>query len=154
MKGITFSTEMVTALLEGRKTQTRRLHKKPRFQVGEKAYVREAYVEVPYEHDHIQIDGGHVTIPKYAYKADSKEKYSWKSSRFMPKLAARIFVEITEVREQYLWDINEADAKAEGVNSRDEFRKLWDKINFKNNNGWIFNPRIMAYTFKIEEVKE
>ena len=141
MKGITFSTEMVQAILRGKKTQTRRLHKKQRFEVGEEVYVREAYAE-------ILIDGQH--IPKYAYKADSECKYSWKSGRFMPKCAARICLQITEVRHQNLRDISETDAIAEGVKSREEFSELWNRINKEIR--WEDNSKVYAYTFK--EVKE
>ena len=150
MKGITFSTEMVQAILRGEKTQTRRLHKKQRFEVGEEVYVREAYAEIPYECEHIKIDGGHITIPKYAYKADSECKYSWKSGRFMPKCAARICLQITEVRHQDLQEIDEADAIAEGVKSREEFSELWNRIN--KDIRWEDNSKVYAYTFK--EVKE
>ncbi len=39
----------------------------------------------------------------------------WRSSRFMPKWAARIWRELTDVRVQRLQDITEEEAKAEGV---------------------------------------
>lgn len=158
MKPILFNTEMVKAILDGRKTTTRRIVKRkgyndkihdpindfaqnfsdnlwefgqrwdnrisPQhavgvrspFQPGDILYVRETFC--PYDVDHI-ING-----VKYAYKADSTPEseevrkaygYKWKSSRFMPREAARIFLRVTDVRAERLQGITEDGAKAEGI---------------------------------------
>jgi hypothetical protein len=39
----------------------------------------------------------------------------WRSSRFMPRSAARIFLKVKDIRVERLQDITEEDAKAEGV---------------------------------------
>ena len=90
---------------------------KAKYQVGDVLYVRETWCEVPYEYEHIPIDGGHITMPKIAYRADSKVDYTgiWRPSIHMPKEAARIFLEITDVRVQRLQDITPADCHKEGV---------------------------------------
>lgn len=95
----------------------------------------------------------------YEYKADGPEidlpgwRYSkWKSPRFMPREAARVLLEITNIRVEQLNSISEEDAKAEGVlgkltltnegekflyfghpcigseTARDAFIYLWDEI--------------------------
>jgi len=130
---IIFSGEMVRAILDGRKTQTRRPIKKlpecvildmkrepeqqdpymakwllktlkcPYGQPGLKLWVREAF----YPHD------GFIT-----YKADllpyRELSVAWKPSIHMPRCASRITLEIDEIRVERVQDISEEDAKAEG----------------------------------------
>jgi hypothetical protein len=146
MKSIRFNTEEVRAILDGKKTVTRITIKpqplwiadpnipfktpdanpkgiiKPPYQAGDILYVRETFCEVPYEHDHIPIEGGYVTIPKYAYRADSEVDYTgiWRPSIHMPKEAARIFLKVTGVRVERLQDITDADCWHEGLSEIDE----------------------------------
>lgn len=83
---------------------------------------------------------------------------------FMPKSAARTWLELTDVRVQRLQDISNEDAKAEGaepiyppVMYPDEplsewhyyrgFEKLWDSIN-KKTHPYSSNPWVWALTFE------
>ena len=116
---ILFSGPMVRAILEGRKTQTRRivkdgiplgnwnetLNKCPYGKPGERLWVRETWAPV--------------TIG-YAYKADGvyieeSPVWKWKPSIHMPRVASRILLEITDIRVECLQEISEEDAKAEGL---------------------------------------
>lgn len=143
IKPILFNTEMVRAILDGRKSCTRRIvkhdveailnspyHKEhpevedeqiisklciPPYQPGDILYVRETWCK--YDDDHI-IDGR-----KYAYKADAspiseearkKFGYRWRPSIHMPKEAARIWLKVTDVRVERLQDMTDDDAEAEG----------------------------------------
>jgi hypothetical protein len=130
---ILFSTEMVSAIFEGRKTQTRRvvkqflpirldkegnyahtdkfvgtyqaaMNKCPYGQVGDRLWVRETFAE---------ITGGH----GWWYKSESSHllKLKWKPSIFMPREASRITLEITGIRIEKLNGITELDAISEGV---------------------------------------
>ena len=140
---ILFSGEMVRAILDGRKTQTRRVVKEPicidkdtyadagltwygnfglrkpcKFgSVGDRLWVKETH----------RWDG---VDPKIAirekmtdaltFRADfdgdvSIDDCKWKPSIFMPRWASRITLEIVSVRVDRLQDISEEDAKAEGV---------------------------------------
>lgn len=178
-KPILFCTDMIRAVTAGRKTQTRRIAKndKSPYTAGDVLYVRETWAQAP--------NG------EYLYKAhsmyngmkDADFLFSWKPSIHMPKSAARIFLEVVNIRKERLQDITEADAKAEGVEPynpfdlrqmplslvtclpngdkvvkktfRVGFYKVWQAINEKNkNNDWNSNPSVWVIEFKIKEVKE
>lgn len=145
IKPILFNTEMVRAILDGRKTCTRRLVKflpgensqwtgyikdglmlyngrnepcirKVPYQLGDILYVRETWCGLPVnEAGHMR---GH-TI--YYYKADGELRPkgwrgTWHPSIHMPKEAARIWLKVTDVRVERLQEISEDGAKAEGAN--------------------------------------
>ncbi len=123
--------------------------------------------EVPYEYNHIPIKGGHITTPKYAYKADSKRDYTgiWKPSIHMPKEAARIWLEVTNVRVERVQEITAHECILEGISSEDvlyntpvsgdfaqytinQFKNLWNSINAKRGYGWETNPWVWVVSFK------
>lgn len=109
------------------------------------------------------------------YKADIENKATgkWKPSIFMPKIACRIRLKITNIRVEKLQDISEEDAIAEGIiavqrpggfgfglkkewdykfplherTPIDAYRMLWDKINGKHS--WDTNPWVWVIEFKI-----
>lgn len=128
---ILFSAPMVRAILEGRKTVTRRAvkgsglkfladftpeyvalpenHFCPHGKPGERLWVREAWARV-----------GIAQAPDQQWvvyrESDNRTDYGgpWKPSIHMPRWASRILLEITEVRVERLQDISEDQAKAEG----------------------------------------
>ena len=137
---ILFSASMVRAILEGSKTQTRRVVKPrkdlnygcllqpnelagevnagsymncPYGKPGDQLWVRETFAPV-------SVRSGSSDKP-YAYKADLRngEYYlmveKWKPSIHMPRKASRIQLEITGVRVERLQNISEQDAVAEGA---------------------------------------
>lgn len=62
-------------------------------------------------------------------------------------------VVISSIRREYLQDIDEADAKAEGVNSVEEYRALWQSINGKTKGArWEDNPLVFVITFGMVKV--
>ena len=180
-KPILFCTDMITAILEGKKTQTRRIAKsnKPKYNVGDILWARETLILNYFD------DG------KPAYKADWKtEKLKgliqppkWKPSIFMPRVAARIFLKVTAVRQERLNDISEADAISEGVLLYDgwqtkEYKKvvalahengtkpplgltpcqrfgiLWNRLNAKRGFDWYTNPLVWVYEFERLQLPE
>lgn len=121
-KPILFNTEMVKAILEGRKTQTRRLCKwhgersplqcgyHPPYKYGDILWVRET---------HFKDTGRYMYFANYAkdekfYRDRQEVKIRWVPSIHMPKEAARIFLRVKTVRVERLNDIGNADAIFEG----------------------------------------
>ena len=136
LKPILFNPEMVRAILDGRKTETRRVVKpqpndsfdrnwecftddngevivvsRP-FWPGDILYVRETWCNA----NKPGVD------PEYYYLADAaicedydRNEWKWRPSIHMPKAAARIFLRVTEVRLERLREIDEDGAIAEGL---------------------------------------
>lgn len=147
IKPILFNTEMVRAILKGRKNCTRRLVKflsgenprwtgyikdelmlyngknepcirKTPYQPGDILYVRETWKKAP---------NGYYYYEDWQ-KNDIADITKWHPSIHMPKEAARIWLKVTDVRVERLQEITEEQASAEGTNP-------WDEACYENN-GW------------------
>ena len=180
-KPIIFSTDMVKAILAGKKTQTRRVIKpQPKYlsywtvpvwvvkgeylsgvskwftfcpyQTGQTLWVRETWIQ---------------DCDDKIYKADSEvnpSDFKWKPSIFMPRSFARIFLKITNIRVERIQDISEEDVKAEGFTGGNDLQNpcakpaikwffyLWNAINKKRGFGWDVNPWVWVIEF--ERIKE
>lgn len=136
---IIFSASMVRALLEGRKTMTRRLLKpvkgvtfadlepgaehsigrwmrvprdklqEPRIAVGDRLWVRETYRPL---HSGDRSRGAEYRADKPAWWLDQTV---FKSPIHMPRWASRLTLTVTGVKVERLQEISEADARDEGV---------------------------------------
>lgn len=112
--------------------------------------LREKYREIKY------FDNPPNIVQKNSYR---KEGWYKRVSIFMPKWAARIWLEITSIRLERVQEISEADARAEGVEPYEgpaagtekaeffapykaSFSFLWDTINAKRGYGWEKNPLV------------
>jgi hypothetical protein len=154
-KPILFSTPMVQAILEGRKTQTRRIVKpQPKqeldffgwelhpkklqvaFGTGNKV---DSFHKFPFGQvgDVLWVRetfGTGKESGKTYYKANAGNFNmlvdKWKPSIFMPKDAARIWLKITNIKIERLHDISEKDAILEGVEK--EFSILFNEWRFKD----------------------
>lgn len=128
---ILFSGPMVRALLNGTKTQTRRvaMHTVCGVRVARLAYdpapdVRACPYGVPGDRLWVRETFAPFSTGGAVYRAD-KPRFSpdahevvggsWHPSIHMPRWASRLMLRITDVRVERLQDISEADAKAEGV---------------------------------------
>lgn len=137
MKPILFNTKMVRAILDGRKTQTRRVIKskptnprwnnvgwlgwddghgyrmKPPCKPGDVLWVRETW-------NHVKFGLGDW---HYEYRADYDDTSKWRNGSFaqwrpsihMPRDAARIFLRVNDVQVERLNEISQSDAIDEGA---------------------------------------
>ena len=144
---ILFSGPMVRAILEGRKTVTRRVLKPQPQGISAARRVRNVCYQITPESDRCTVD---FKAPIYApgdrlwvreafsydrldvdcdgilppwYWADSNPgSGDWtrpKPSIHMPRWASRLTLHVTDVRVQRLQDISEDDARAEGIEARE-----------------------------------
>lgn len=183
MKPILFSTPMVQAILEGRKTQTRRVVKPQPIKKGHfwtldgagwssssvvPVYGHSLYTRMPYKPGDIlwvretwyleTFYGAH----SYVYRASEPNypvnvgagQHGWRPSIFMPQDVARIFLRVKEVRVEKVQDITEEDTINEGVNNKEKFALLWDKLNKKRGYGWEANPWVWVIEFERIEKPE
>ena len=196
MKPVLFSAPMVKAILDGRKTMTRRLPNArvrrkwneydeytnavgtnlgfpnvtysehefyelyPPYFVGDVLWVRETYAWATGDY----AGGGYGLFDTYVYKADGKSQNGWPIERmmvsawrpalFMPQEAARIFLNVTNVRMERLQDIPRDDVAREGIASGSlrEFRELWDGLRKsaadRAQYGWDANPWVWVISFE------
>jgi hypothetical protein len=149
---ILFSTPMVKAILEGRKTVTRRVVKgrplewlqpcmfTPEFvadqgnnncpygQPGDILWVRETFSQVAED--------------RFIYKVDGDKHpldWPWKPSIHMPRAACRLRLEILSITVEKLQDISEEDAIREGIEPQPAFENIPQWKDYTNNGcttGW------------------
>jgi hypothetical protein len=153
MKPILFNTEMVRAILGGRKSCTRRIVKGfiPNNAVwGYTAFTPKGYIscrgtfadgygekffKLPCKlGDILYVRETWKKAPNGYYyyedwqRNDIADVTKWKPSIHMPKEAARIWLKVTDVRVERLQEITEEQACMEGTNP-------WDEACYENN-GW------------------
>lgn len=149
---ILFNTKMVRAILEGRKTVTRRPVKfgrgqnpawsgyvpdggvlygsnnipavKAPYQPGDILWVRETWCES-------MGQAGKYFYRAYAGPRDEMKEYAhsfnrWHPSIHMPRDAARLFLRVTMVRAERLREMVLADVLMEGVQEADTYEHTWD----------------------------
>lgn len=193
IKPILFNAEMVRAILDGRKSCTRRLVKtrrkdacgfyvirkkdgtfagiyeydenesmfdnplEPLYQPGDILYVRETWSK---------------GLERYIYRADysDTEKFyrdgkeiemKWHPSIHMPKEAARIWLNVTDVRVERLQEITEAGATKEGCvydveyalgnTAKGHFIEIWNSTIKKSDidrYGWDAKPYVWVIEFE------
>lgn len=168
---ILFSGPMVRALLDGRKTMTRRVLEPETlgadeairipYSLRDRLWVRETWAE-------------RLLGEAASYRADVQDApIAWRPSIFMPRWASRLTLIVTDVRVERVQEISEEDARAEGCfkghasgrvfndrtsmrlggdewsSARDWFADLWDSLNASRGHGWDANPWVAALTFDV-----
>jgi hypothetical protein len=152
---ILFSGPMVRAILDGNKTQTRRIAKPGRLYCycnpGDRLWVRETWAVQHYYDGMRPSEIGPSARWHYAATEDLGGLLK-RPSIFLPRRGSRILLEATAVREERLQDINEDDARAEGYDPRSPdypicwFRGVWRSIHGPCS--WAANPMVDVITFR------
>ena len=185
---VLFNTDMVQAIQDDRKTVTRRCLKHP-FTVHPNGYITKPRGNenlCPYEPPYRKGDvlwvretWGEDVGGSYIYKADYSEAFTqdptidaigneikWKPSIHMPKAAARIWLEVLDVKVERLQDMTLDDFLNEGISipyeafndpanaymqAKEIFMHIWNStINKKQRNlyDWDANPYVWVISFK------
>lgn len=199
---IIFSSEMVKAILDGRKTQTRRIIKGvaslqfeineypsgcrietdgdfwwasyshriglscPYGVVGDRLWVRETWATDSVVDDEPPRNLTDDFPVWWKANGDSRTNRhqvcavagKWRSPYHMPKWAARIWLEITNIRVERVQEISEEDALADGGWEYKScpahkapilsFHILWDSLNAKRGYSWEKNPWVWVIDFR------
>lgn len=140
---IIFSAPMVRALLEGRKTQTRRVMKsikgelKPgdllipnhgvyraRYLKGDRLWVRESFTKTQFDKPVYRADARDSDGQRWSsiMPGDPDNEVLWKPAIHMPRWASRMTLMVADVRFQRLQEIDGFDATTEGAQWLDEGR--------------------------------
>ena len=175
---ILFNSEMVGAILDGRKTQTRRVVKpQPDFcistatyqnsleeikksiiarcsfgKVGDRLWVRETF-RIPEDYEYYERG----TVLYAASEMDAGAK--WKPSIHMPRWASRITLEITDIRTERINEISAMDCISEGIKrseSNNVEARVDDEIlafktlwnSISKKHTWESNPYVWVIEFK------
>lgn len=155
----------------------------PYGQPGDRLWVREAWCHLS---DVRTADpGGDALQRRVFYRADypgdtlmhdddPAEKIKWRSSRFMPRWASRVTLEIVSVRVERVQDVSYDDALSEGVNDyaaaitegvnaigetpeqtarrlewpQRQYRLQWDELNAARGFDWDVNPWVWRIEFR------
>ena len=161
IKQILFNTEMVRAILDGRKSCTRRLVKflpgknpnwtgyekcglmlyngrnepcirKAPYQQDDILYVQETWYKDKYRY---MYRANYSENEKF-YRGDVEEKVKWNPSIHMPKEAARIWLKVMDVRVERLQDITSEQICKEGVEVEEPYVLNGEEKRYDFSNLW------------------
>jgi len=174
---IIFSAPMIRAILDGKKTQTRRCVD-PHLsdaqlckygQPGDRLWCRETHYRMPSDNPSMGAGFGECYYNVDCDLPTLDTLHSWGMfkkypSIHMPRWASRITLEIVSVRAERLQEITPEDALAEGIIRMDDtgevghwepfavadFNRLWESINGdKPGKDWKSDPLVWRIEFKV-----
>lgn len=174
---ILFSGPMVRAILDGRKTQTRRVIEADiKFVANGIPYGFSLAIPCPYGKpgDQLWVRETFAAIGKRVFYRADHDSADWagmsgiygfvtRPSIFMPRAVSRITLEIESVRVERLKDISADDVAAEGVTPHcnedhlthhvacpiEAYERIWNSINGKKH-PWASYPWVWVITFRRE----
>ncbi len=139
MQGIVFTGPMVRAILDGRKTETRRLKPwKPGLY-----YVKETFAWVPTYDDH----GDEVSRLVYRASSEPQPQLKWKSGLFMPEAASRAKIVVETALPGNLGHMTADDIKKEGFDTYGAFILTWNELH--RDCQYITRPDVWVMRFHV-----
>lgn len=167
-RGVGFKASMARRVLDGGKTETRRLAKRGRdlwakTEPGQVLYVREPFMRhderIIYEADVFNLDDWRKPIGS-----------RWTGAMYCPRALSRAVLTVTTIERQRLWEITEEQAAAEGMDDlflsldlskfltldpdqlsklgkRAAYAKLWDVLHDETGHRWRDNPEVWRIVF-------
>jgi hypothetical protein len=72
----------------------------------------------------------------------------WRPSIYLPRLAARLFLNVTDVKIERLHELDDTEARKEGFRNRESFIIYWDKLNARRSYSWESNPWVYRIEFE------
>lgn len=165
---------LTQAVLDGRKTMTRRIEKSPRYHVGEEVAIAQCYADIAdySPQDPVALDTANGLDDFYYH--DYKSEKGWNNKMFTKAEYMPHCIKITNVCVERLQDISDDDCICEGVKYRPSvrgyvvdgmyfsrakhmlrtfitakaaFAALIDKISGKGT--WDSNPWVFVYEFEL-----
>jgi hypothetical protein len=80
-----------------------------------------------------------------------KDSTLWRPSIFLPRAAARLFLDVKTVSIERLHELDDCEARLEGFKNREDFIMYWNRLNKKRGFPWKNNPWV--YRIEYERVK-
>ena len=124
---------------------------------GDRLWVRETFISMP-----ACAETGRRAHAIYRADGGFSDGYKWSPSIYMPRWAARLFLDVLDVRIERLQDISEEDARAEGADRNEgkwvdedgrtrssyrlAFQRLW--ISLYGAESWAANPWVWVTEFE------
>lgn len=147
MQGICFIEPMFKAVIEGRKTVTRRIAHvikeqltiagepktaNPKYKIEEILYLKEPYIDdLDMDHIFYKFNPYHIEMLKSSgYKKEISMAKFWKNKLFMPEDKARYFIRIKDIALDRLCNISELDCFMEGIIYYPNFRRFYNGYAF------------------------
>jgi hypothetical protein len=162
--------KQIPEILEGRKTQTRRVCKAEEKGMGTEVHGI-IFVSLPkltkagWLAAKWQVGRTYAVVPKrgqpavwwrpdgvfndWVVRSDYPDR-EWPNRTLAENGFSEMRIRITAIRREPLQAITEADARAEGVESVEAYRELWERINGKTKGArWKDNPDVWVLSFEL-----
>jgi hypothetical protein len=157
MRGLIFRPEHILKILDGTKTETRRIGNRS-YPQGEVLFCKEPFRVLG---DYIEYkDGDSIRLLDGLSFRQSFGKRIWYSPLFMPCGIARAFITVKSTHAESLHDIDDDGAISEGINLpkhtvtrydgqyKDAYQRLWNQIN----GHWEENPQVTVVKFYVNKI--
>lgn len=170
VRPIGFSAAMVRAILNGRKSQARRLtapvwlHVKKQHECGRDCYfwVRETWAIGQHDVNAPLETRAAPDAVVHGASFEGEPAVKWRPSVHMPRHASRITLKITEAKVEPLQSISAEDAERQGVHGPEDldsvwqhgltpveaFAQLWNEAHARDGCAWEDNPDVVTFTFE------